>query len=315
MRRNLGVAVTQVPGVSGRNPSTGCDRLTTENRSQSAILECPTLDHHVRDAEPHPMNRGERPAAALVEALASEIHGVLGDDLVGLYVYGSAVSGGFDPGVSDIDLVAVTSRDVEALDLAGLDRMQHDFVGRHPDWSDDLEIVYVGRDTLASFRTGSGSLAVIGPGEPLHVREDRVADWLQNWYLVRETGVCLSGPDAATLVPQIAWTEFVAATVRYADEVRHRSRVGAGASSLAYAILTLCRALHVLRTQTNASKQQAAAWTRERLPEWGWLIDAALDCRLARGAIGFEDERSRTGAERLIALLADEILEGNADQL
>ena len=266
------------------------------------------LDRHDRVAEPHRMNRDERPAADFAAALALEIQGILGDDLVGLYLYGSSVTDSFDPGVSDIDVVAVTSPEVDALDLADLGRMQGAFMSRYPEWSDRLEIVYIGRATLGSFRTSPGSLAVISPGEPFHVRDERVAEWLQNWYLVRETGICLYGADAAAVVPPIAWAEFVAATVRYADELRNRSRLGAGGGDLAYTILTMCRALRTVRTQTRGSKQEAAAWTRERMPEWAWLIDAALECRLSRGTIGLQDERSRAGSETFIALLADEII-------
>jgi predicted nucleotidyltransferase len=253
------------------------------------------------------MNLEQRQAAAVAESLVSEILGVLGDDLVGLYLYGSSVSGGFDPNVSDIDLVAVTSPEVEAVDLAGLEQMQNAFVGRYPERLDRLEIVYIGRATLESFRTSPGSLAVISPGEPFHVRDERVAEWLQNWYLVQETSIRLYGVDAAAIVPPIAWAEFVAATVRYADEVRNRSRIRASAGVLAYAILTMCRALRTVRTQTHSSKQEAAAWTRERMPGWAPLIDAALACRLSRGTIGFDDERSRAAGETFIAFLADQI--------
>jgi hypothetical protein len=235
------------------------------------------------------------------------VRGALGDDLVGLYLYGSSVSGGFDPGVSDVDLVAVTSSEVQGIDLAMLERMHRRLVVRYPDWTDRVEVVYIGRATLHSFRTSAGSLAVISPGEPLHVREDRVVDWLQNWYLIRETGVTLYGADAATIVPPVAWSEFVAATVRYAEEVRSRSRVGAGAGALAYTILTMCRALRTVQAQTHGSKQEGATWARERMPDWAWLIDAALDCRLSRGTLGFHDEQSRTDAEIFITLLADEI--------
>ena len=115
-------------------------------------------------------------------------HEVLGEGLVGIYVYGSYVSGGFDPGVSDLDLVAVTSGEVDGIDLPGLDLMHSDFVSRHPEWSDRIEVVYVGLAALRSFRTSSGPLAVISPGEPFHLRDERVVEWLQNWYLIRETG-------------------------------------------------------------------------------------------------------------------------------
>jgi predicted nucleotidyltransferase len=247
------------------------------------------------------------PPGDVAATLASNVLGVLGDDLVGLYLYGSAVSGGFDPGVSDIDLVAVTATDVGALDLAALDRMHGHFLGRFPEWSDRLEIVYVGRETLRTFRTSRGGLAVISPGEPFHVREELAAEWLQNWYLVRETGVCLHGAEAAAVVPPIAWPEYVAATVRYADEVRNRSRVDAGPRDIAYAILTMCRAFRTVRTHAQSSKQEGVAWARDRIPEWAWLIDAAIECRLSRGTVGFKDEPSRATAERFIAQLGDEV--------
>jgi predicted nucleotidyltransferase len=273
----------------------------------STVDEVSELDRWDGWSEPHAMDSDERPVAEVAAALAEEIRGVLGDDLVGLYLYGSSVSGGFDAGVSDIDLVAVTSPEVEALDLAGLDRMQNAFINGHPEWRDRLEVVYVGRATLQSFRSSPGSLAVISPGEPFHVRDEPVADWLQNWYLVRETGLRLYGADAAAIVPVIAWAEFIAATTRYAEEVRDRSRAGSGAGTVAYAILTMCRALRTVRTQTHGSKQEAAAWTRDLMPEWAPLIDAALQCRLSRGRIGFDDERSRAAADRFIARLGDEI--------
>ena len=96
------------------------------------------------------MESNKRPAPEIVDALVSEIRGALGDDLVGLYLYGSAVTGGFDAGVSDIDLMAATSSEVEALDLVGLEAMHRSFVDRNPEWRDRIEVVYIGQATLAS---------------------------------------------------------------------------------------------------------------------------------------------------------------------
>ena len=247
------------------------------------------------------------PVDELLAVLVSSIRAVLGDDLVGIYLYGSYVSGGFDPGVSDVDLVAVTARDADQIDLAGLERLHGDIVSLHPDWTDRVEVVYIGRSALRSFRTSAARLAVISPGEPFHLRDDRVVEWLQNWYLVRETGVVLFGPPAASLVPPITMSEFVAAAARYADQISHQSLVEATAGARAYAVLTICRALRTVETGTHGSKQEGADWARERMPEWGWLIDAALRCRLSGGAIGFDDERSRAGADEFIELVAARI--------
>lgn len=247
------------------------------------------------------------PQTDLPDALTSAIRDVLGDDLVGLYLYGSAVTGGFDAGVSDVDLAAVTAREVEELDLVGLERMHRLFEEQNPEWRGRVEVVYVGRATLASFRTSAGSVAVISPGEPFHVRDDRVADWLQNWYLVRETGRSVWGLPADAVVPPVAWSEFVDATMRYADEVVKGSGADGDAETLAYRILTMCRAARTVRMGTPGSKQEGAAWARERWPEWAWLIDAALLCRLSRGRTGLHDEASRTAAQTFIALLAGEL--------
>ena len=243
----------------------------------------------------------------LLEDLVASINAVFGEELVGIYLYGSYVSGGFDPGVSDLDLVAVTAAAVDGIDLAGLERMHADVVDRHPEWTDRVEVVYVGSSALRSFRTSPGPLAVTSPGEPFHRRGEPLVDWLQNWYLIRETGVALAGPPAATLVPPIAWNEFVGAAARYAAEISSRSLTNASPGSLAYSVLTMCRASMTVAAQQHGSKQEAAAWARERLPEWAWLIDAALACRVARGAVGFDDERARVAAVAFVGILAAEI--------
>jgi hypothetical protein len=99
----------------------------------------------------------------------------------------------------------------------------------------------------------------------------------------------------------------VDATALYAIELRHKSHAGASSGALAYAILTQCRALSAVETGERVSKQGAAAWTRERMPEWAWLIDLALECRLSRGTMGFGDDRSRAAADQFIGLLADQV--------
>jgi Domain of unknown function (DUF4111) len=253
------------------------------------------------------MDRSGSLSAATLDSLTAAISEVLGDELVGLYLYGSAVTGGFDAGVSDLDLAAVTGPEVEALDLAGLERMHRLFEEQRPEWRNRIEVVYIGQPTLASFRTSTGSLAVVNPGEPFRVRDDRGVDWLQNWYLVRETGRPLIGPPASQVVPAVTWSEFVAATVRYADEVGKRSQADASGGTVAYTVLTLCRALRTVRTQTAGSKQEGAAWARERFPEWAWLIDASLACRMSGGKVGLDDESSRLAAKTFIAHVVGEI--------
>jgi predicted nucleotidyltransferase len=239
-----------------------------------------------------------------LDELVAGIQSVLGDELVGIYLYGSYVTGGFDEGVSDLDLVAVTVLDADRLDLTGLERMHSAYEIGHPEWMNRVEVAYIGRDTLASFRFSDGRLAVISPGEPFHLKDDRALEWTQNWYLVREGGVALFGPPPDALIPPISWSEFVGATRRYVTGLAASQLEDFSPGYLAYAVITMCRAEHTIVTQTHASKQVSAVWAEHRHPKWAPLIDAALRCRMSGGRVGFDDQAARSDAVRFIRILA-----------
>jgi predicted nucleotidyltransferase len=236
----------------------------------------------------------------VLDPLVADLHEVFGADLIGLYLYGSAVSGGFDPGVSDLDLIAITRREMADLDLSALNRVHGRVTDRDPSWTDRLEVVYVARGTLASGSSSRDPLAVISPGEPFHVTGP-ASDWIQNWYLARETGISLVGPEAAAVIPSISSVEFLAAVRSYLRYLRDQA-------PSAYAVLSACRAARTLETGIPCSKQEGAAWLREGMPEWAWLIDQALACRLSGGALGLDDEPTREAATQFVTILASKAL-------
>ena len=254
------------------------------------------------------MVEDDREIRALLEELAGDLREVLGRDLLALYVYGSFVSGGFDTGVSDLDLIAVTGTDAADLDLDALDAMHASFADRHPAWVDRIEVVYVGREALRSFRTSSGRLAVISPGEPFHLRTEAPVEWVQNWYLARETGVTLYGEPPTGVIPRVEWVEFVAAARRYAGQLAGKDLTRLSPGGLAYTVLTMCRAEETVIGGRHTSKQQAAAAAKARHPEAAATIEEALRGRLARGGTGFVDAAARSAAFSLIREIAASIV-------
>ena len=245
------------------------------------------------------------PYPAVLDDLVVRLRQALDDELIGLYLYGSLVTGGFDAHASDIDLVAVTTTPASLLDLTRLRRVHDQVVEIHPEWANRIEVAYIGEGTLRSFRAG-GPLAVISPGEPLHLIEG--ADlYLQNWYLVRLTSTALSGPPPEETFPTISADEFVAAVAAYADEVRTRSVTSMAPGMRAYTVLTMCRALQTVSTRAPSSKQVGAMTTRERHPEWTTLIDAALACRESGGRRGFDTAESVAQVERFVRVIANDI--------
>ncbi|MDP9270362.1 MAG: DUF4111 domain-containing protein [Chloroflexota bacterium] len=240
--------------------------------------------------------RYERALDDVLDPVVADLGEVLGADLIGLYLYGSAVSGGFDGGVSDLDLIAITGREIGDLDLSALDRVHRRVTDRDPSWMDRLEIVYVAQGSLAGGSSSRDPLAVISPGESFHVTGP-ASDWTQNWYLARETGISLVGPPASALIAAISRAEFLAAVASYLGYL-------AGQGSSPYGVLSACRAVRTLETGSPCSKQEGADWLRERMPEWAWLIDEALARRLSSCALGFDDNRTREAAARFVSILA-----------
>lgn len=215
--------------------------------------------------------------ADIQEAITS----VLGENLVGLYLYGSCITGDFDEGVSDVDLLAVLDDDLSDEQLGAL-ASRHDAIARrHPQWDDRIEVVYISRGGLANFREQPSPAAVISPGEPFHAIEAG-DDWLITWYPARQNGVALIGPTPDAVIPQVSRDEYVEAVRKHMASFPPRVMGTPPLGSLAYAILTMCRGLYTVELGEQVSKAQAAAWAERRLPEWSGLIRNALLWRQSR---------------------------------
>ena len=238
-----------------------------------------------------------RPLEAIVGPFIDDLRSTLGPELVGVYLYGSAITGGFDPALSDLDLLVVIESDARLLDLSRIEAVQERLATRHPDWAHRLDIAYVGRKTLATFRIG-GTVASISHEDALQLYDD--ADgWLQTWYLVRYADTALFGPPVAEVVPPIERAEFVNAVARDAERIVRRIETDQRPGLVAYTLLTLCRVVRALDDGAITSKQDAGAWVADRKPEVRWIIDEALAVRVSGGRRAFDD----AAREPVIALI------------
>jgi predicted nucleotidyltransferase len=218
---------------------------------------------------------------ALLGRLTDEIRRCSNGSLVGLYVYGSLVTGDFDKDRSDIDLLAVVDSEVDGDTFDRLDRMHTRFVENHPAWEDRIEVAYVPAGALWNFRIGTGQIAVISPGEAFHLKAAG-KDLLINWYMVRGAGVTLCGPPPRALIPEISQPEFVEAVREHAEWWIERVCEMRTPVAQSYAVLTMCRALYSHTHGRQTSKKQAASWARTYLPQWAPLIQQS-SLRLSEG--------------------------------
>lgn len=242
-------------------------------------------------------------ARVLLDRLTRDINGALGEKLAGLYLYGSLVTGGYDDGVSDVDLLALTTEDLDGRMLKRLRAMHAQIDDDAPRWRNRIEVAYLSIPGMREFKARSNAMIIISPGEPIH-RIRAGQDWLVNWYLVRTGGVALTGPSPDGFIPPISHEEFIEGVAAYAREVAARSDKIRDRKSQSYAILTMCRAVHTLDTGKHHSKHVSARWAQDRFPQWSELIALALERRRE------PDDAARLPIEvdgpRLIALLRDE---------
>jgi hypothetical protein len=216
----------------------------------------------------------------LLDDLLAQMQAVLGQKLVGVYLYGSLVWGDFDRESSDIDLVVATSSDIDAQEFSNLDTMQLGFIDKHTYWDGRIEIAYVSTATLQTFKSQNSKIAVISPGEPFHIKETDPG-WLMNWYMVQEQGRTLFGPAPATLIDPISKQEFIRTVKQHVARWGEWIYDSHSRPSQAYAILTMCRALYTCTHGVQVSKRKAAEWAAQQLPQWSGLIKSALLWRAA----------------------------------
>ncbi len=218
-------------------------------------------------------------ARETLKELAAAIESHFRSDLLGLYLFGSLAAGGFYPGKSDLDLMAIVAAEVEEGEQLESLRSLHDaFVSERPAWIERIEVAYVDRGVLRTFGDRpSGRIAVINPGEPLHIR-DAAYDSTLDWRSVSTRGETILGPPPLDLGPTVSPDAYRHAVEALLSEWPSRVRapwVAYVPAHQGYVVMTLCRALYALATGEQTTKEEAAAWAAARYPEWSSYISEA----------------------------------------
>ncbi|HUT21521.1 MAG TPA: aminoglycoside adenylyltransferase domain-containing protein, partial [Anaerolineae bacterium] len=242
----------------------------------------------------------------LLDDLLHRIRQILDAKLVGLYLYGSLVTGDFCRGVSDFDLLAATGTDIDQTEFDRLRELHLAFVSDHPEWDNRVEIAYLSVAGLRTFKTQESVMAVISPGEPFHFKPAG-KEWLINWWLVRERGRTLYGLHPESLIGPISGQEFLGSVREHAQHWREWVEESRSRKGQSYARLTLCRALYAAVHGEQASKKRAARWVQDRFPEQAGLIEQALEWREAEDDSGVDHEATYPETECFVRFMIDQV--------
>ena len=216
----------------------------------------------------------------LLDVLTDGLREILGDLLVGAYLFGSATTTDFDH-ESDVDVVVVTADKITDETFAALKAMHARIVTIDSWCATQLEVSYIPRSAIRRY----------DPADALHPRLDRGkdetlrmmrhdADWVVQRHLIRERGLVLLGPTPRILIDPVSpddmrhamlalLPEWLAPMLENPPEVRTR-----GYQS--FIVLSLCRILYTLEHGDVVSKKAAASWGEVTLhARWTPLIRGA----------------------------------------
>ena len=213
-------------------------------------------------------------ADATAAALAREIQDALGNRFLGLALYGSLATGGFDPARSDIDVLVLTEGDLPP-DLLPVLAALHGQLAAAGGLAARVEATYLPRRALRRYNPADPPRPYWNEGRFWLARCE--ADWVIQRHTLREQGLVIAGPPLRPLIEPIGPDNLraTAATLlrdRWAPLLDDPGRLRDLAYS-AYAVLSVCRALHTLRHGTIATKPMAARWAATALDAcWHPLI-------------------------------------------
>ena len=217
----------------------------------------------------------------ILDLLLARVQEILGNELVGMYLYGSLSSGDFNPETSDIDFLVVTTSTLSDKAIADLRSMHQRIWKSGGKWASKLEGSYIPKRDIRRHDPRSGPCPTVNEGK--FYLDKRGSDWIIQRHVIREQGTVLMGPDPKTLIEPVSPKEIQSAVKGVLQEwwfpmLEDPSWLkNHGSEYHAFAILTMCRALHALKNGTIVSKPMAARWAQAELGErWSQVIERSL---------------------------------------
>lgn len=195
-----------------------------------------------------------------IDKYATGLLRILGENLLGVYLYGSLARGCYQPTSSDVDTIVVTRRGCAESEYPAILQV-------HKDVGAPVDPVFVTEEQLNAdvFPTPIGFLVKL---KIIHVPEGR-GDFLLQRQEAYEAGVALVGPEPREIIRPVPWP-----LLKESLDFLFPHIVG----KFKNPVLMLCRIAYAHANHSLSSKKQAGEWALEAFEErWKQVISAAMD--------------------------------------
>lgn len=211
--------------------------------------------------------------------LLVRVKSTLGERFFGLYLYGSLVTGDFDPERSDIDFVVVTHGELPAQMVEMLAAMHIELFASGLPLLQKLEGTYIPLQALRIHNPDDPPRPTMNEGRFYLARQG--SDWVIQRWVLRENQSAIVGPSLVTYIDPVTEADLrlaVWAVLKdwWAPMLVDPTRLDSPGYQ-PYAVLSICRAIHTLAHGTIVSKEAAGRWASDTVDRrWAGLIEAAL---------------------------------------
>lgn len=219
----------------------------------------------------------------VLKRLSTELHRVIDNKIIGIYLVGSLATGDFDID-SDVDFLVVINAELNDYEVSQVEDVHKRIFEQDCYPAKHLEGSYISNAVLNNFENvGKTPIWYIDNGSTSLEESTHDNQWNVRWVL-RERGIALFGPNPIELLPpiplykmRVELIDSMKSIERSFEEVIDEplsffnSRFGQS-----FTVLTICRILQTLKTGKVQSKLDGMKWAIDELdPSWHSFIRQA----------------------------------------
>ena len=245
--------------------------------------------------------------SALLEAIATDFPGILRENLVGIYLWGSLTYDAFDLACSDVDCVVVTRRDIDDREFSELDEWFRNEKANNR-WIERIDMRFVIDHEFLDKASRCCGFYHYTRKLVRHASDGNPFIWMN----VAQSGITLWGKDAKLIAPRVSDQCLNDALRLELAYLKQDLSSNAGDRSdktfihNAYAVLTACRILYSAHCRTLTSKSAAYDWAIEKVPAmWREVLHVARGNRQKNA--GSTTPRLEQDAMSFVEFVADEV--------
>ncbi len=234
---------------------------------------------------------------ALLDTIVARFRATLGNNLIGIYLHGSAAMGCYNPVKSDLDLLIVVK---ESLSV----ETKRTIIGYLLELADQttkkgLELSVVTRDAIQNFRFPTPYELHFSNGwreryvlDQVDFEQERFdTDLAAHFTVTKRRGIRLYGEPIQAVFPGIPGEYYLRSIAGDAEDIFENIT-----NDPMYGVLNLCRVLAFIRDKVVLSKLEGGHWGLQHLPQaYQSLIQQALEAYQATddGDVVWDDEKLR----------------------